>query len=567
MFAGAVREAVLSNPNIIQRINSDFVPIALKAALMQNPPNDDEGLLYREIGRSKIAPQGICVVNSSGKALDWALMFDNDKSVLAFLDHSARRFAQFPDAKHPVAAERYMKYPSQKLEDVADSDKILPIPDRHPEGRHCSATPPLPRGTIAARLFGRALDKDGKFLTDTVPQENYVEDRFEVPVVLQERLAKDAASAGTMRFRLGDELARQLVSHAYLGQLDVLPISPPGHLGNLKTCEIWAKAEIGDSGLVQLNIEGKSEAGGAMSDGQNVGDERFLQHEVKLSWKGIIEMKGNRFSRLFLVAGGSEKLKSGKINLQLNNRADVSILPGGHAIDINCGVRYGIIGEPVSAEEAGPYRAPSQRTLAGAQAERPREVPDQARRGLMAALGPAFMVFRDKVQKDIDVSDVQKQKLAKRLQITVQDTMQFLQKLGDKTPQEREQELNPYRQKMQEKLVAFLKATLKEEQLKRLRQLELQQQGPSALFIRPDLGKELKITDEQRQQFMGLIREMQMKIEALGKDSHTGGSPEEIHPKIKQIHMEQDSRIEALLSVTQAKQWKVMRGKLIVLDY
>ena len=49
MFAGAVREAVLSNPDVIRRINADFVPVALKAALVNRPPDDEEGLLYREI--------------------------------------------------------------------------------------------------------------------------------------------------------------------------------------------------------------------------------------------------------------------------------------------------------------------------------------------------------------------------------------------------------------------------------------------------------------------------------------------------------------------------------------
>ena len=103
MFAGAVREAVFSNPDVIRRVNADFVPVALKAGLVNNPPDDEEGRLCREIGRSKLAPQGICVVNSAGKVLAWTMMFDDDKSVLAFLDHSARRFAQFPDARKPVA--------------------------------------------------------------------------------------------------------------------------------------------------------------------------------------------------------------------------------------------------------------------------------------------------------------------------------------------------------------------------------------------------------------------------------------------------------------------------------
>ena len=41
MFAGAAREAVFSNPDVIRRVNADFIPVSLKAALV-NRPLDDE---------------------------------------------------------------------------------------------------------------------------------------------------------------------------------------------------------------------------------------------------------------------------------------------------------------------------------------------------------------------------------------------------------------------------------------------------------------------------------------------------------------------------------------------
>ena len=34
MFAGAAREAVFSNPEVVRRVNADFVAVALKAALV-----------------------------------------------------------------------------------------------------------------------------------------------------------------------------------------------------------------------------------------------------------------------------------------------------------------------------------------------------------------------------------------------------------------------------------------------------------------------------------------------------------------------------------------------------
>ncbi len=311
MFAGAAREAVFSNPNVIKRVNADFIPVALKAALVNRPPDDEEGLLYWEIGRSKPAPQGICVVNSAGKVLNWTLMFDDDKSVLAFFDHAKERFAKFPDATKPVAAEVYQKFPSQKRKDVADSGRDLPVLDRHPEGKHCPAEPPLRKGTVAVRLFGRALDKDGKPVADTVRQENYIEDRFNIEVETQEKLAKALAEAGKGPVKLPLEVTRQWVKQAYMGVLDVQPLDNPSRnpsrsKGELKKCDIGA-TKIGiDKGLTLWRVEGESEV---FIDDKMANAGPGDMHEVKLKWHGFIEMDGNRMTRLVLSAGGMEKLK------------------------------------------------------------------------------------------------------------------------------------------------------------------------------------------------------------------------------------------------------------------
>ncbi len=98
MFAGAAREVVFSNPEVVRRVNEEFIPVALKAAMVNNPPRGIEGALYAEIGRSKPAPQGICTVNSDGKVLAWALSFDDDRSILKFLDHVSDRYRQSPNA-------------------------------------------------------------------------------------------------------------------------------------------------------------------------------------------------------------------------------------------------------------------------------------------------------------------------------------------------------------------------------------------------------------------------------------------------------------------------------------
>ncbi len=554
MFAGAVREAVFSNPEVIRRVNADFIPVALKAALVNNPPKDEEGQLYGEIGRSKPAPQGICVANSAGKVLAWSLMFDDNGSVLAFLGHARKRFTQYPDAKRAVTAERYMKFPSMKLEDVEDGGKILAIPERHAEGKACPGQPGLPEGTVSARLFGRALDKSGKPVADTVRQENYVEDRFHVPVAMQEELGKSLTHAETDRFRLPDDLARLLVSHAYLGQLDVNPVGGvPGGKGALKQGAFWAqRIRAGDSDSVQIRIKGQSEAAGVSSDGQGR-DGRLWQHEVKLTWEGIIEMKKNRVLRLLLLACGSEKIKWGNDRQELKARADVALLPGGHAIDLGCGVRYGIIGEPVPPGQVETPGAPAEVT--------PHQIPDEARRHLLQVLGGPFLVFRDRVQEELKLSEKQKQKLMEKLPDYVQETMRVFQKVQDLKPQEREKEMQEHRRRSDEGLSVLLKHVLEVKQQERFLQLQLQQEGAFALLGQNEAFIKLKITGEQRKKFMEVVQDMQKKIEPLLKEVQKGSNPEEIRPKVMQIRKDHEIKIEAVLTETQKKMWQELVGK------
>ena len=62
---------------MIRRVNSDFVPVALKAALVNNPGDDEEGRLYREIARSGKSAEGfythLWVRDAAGR---WRIAYD-----------------------------------------------------------------------------------------------------------------------------------------------------------------------------------------------------------------------------------------------------------------------------------------------------------------------------------------------------------------------------------------------------------------------------------------------------------------------------------------------------------
>src|SRR5207244_741542 len=174
---------------------------------------------------------------------------------------------------------------------------------RHPEGKHCPAEPPLRQGTVAVRLFGRVL-KDGKPVADTVRQENYIEDRFNIAVQTQEKLAQALAAAGKGPVKLPLEVTRQWVKQAYLGVLDVQPLdNPGGGNGELKKCDFGAQKVASRvalaPGVTLWRVAGESDAfiDKKMANG-GPGD----LHEVKLKWHGFIEMDGKRVTRLVLSA-------------------------------------------------------------------------------------------------------------------------------------------------------------------------------------------------------------------------------------------------------------------------
>ena len=159
MYAGAAREAVFSVPAVITRIQADFVPLAFRATTVNGVDSvrddDNERWLYQRINRAKIAPQGICVLDSRGRVLVWTQMFNDDQGVLAFLDHSLKRFREETDAGPPVVTERYLRFPGERSGDSRDPTK-LPVIAVAPRGREGAASPGPPKRRRRPARWSRA---------------------------------------------------------------------------------------------------------------------------------------------------------------------------------------------------------------------------------------------------------------------------------------------------------------------------------------------------------------------------------------------------------------------------
>jgi hypothetical protein len=553
VYAGAAREAVFANAEVMRRIKDEFVPLALRAPLVNAPQSvgdPDERWLYERINRAKIAPQGICVLNSAGQVLAWVQMFDDDKSVQDFLDHAVARFRENADPRQHVVTERFMHFPSDRTGDGRDDAKLpAVIADGHAPGKKCPAAGgkgQMTPGSVVARLVGRALDAQVKPVADTVKQEHYVEDQFGIAPEMQHEVTRLLASSRDERVRLPESFAKICAAHAHLGHIDVQPCicmikGQAENKGEWRRCELWARKTA--SGW---HIDGESEVVSQLAiNGDGV-------HNVKLAWEGFLETSGNQISRFVLAGRGTEKLQFANNDNSRRKNDEVSFLPAGRPIDIECGVRYGIIAETIVPNEAGAGAVNGNASAA--------QIPEEAKRHIVEALGPPFLVFRDKVQGELQLTAEQKQKLEERLREIVQDAMQFFQKLQDAKPEERQNEHHQYQRKAQERLSTFLKDVLQDEQNKRLRQLMLQREGGFA-FGNDEISQALSLTNEQRKQFMTLVQEMEGKIRPLLQEAQTKGNPEEIRPKAMKIRDEYEKKIAALLTVEQKKQWQEMLGK------
>ena len=106
------------------------------------------------------------------------------------------------------------------------SGNVLPVLDRHPERMTAPPSRRCQRGrSLSGCSAGRG--KDGKPVTDTLRQENYVEDRFDIAIPTQEKLAKALADSGKAPVKLPPDVARQWVRQAHMSVLDVRPIDGP----------------------------------------------------------------------------------------------------------------------------------------------------------------------------------------------------------------------------------------------------------------------------------------------------------------------------------------------------
>ncbi len=335
MFAGAAREAVFGDPTMIQRVQSDAVPVSVMASRMDLPLPGPEGQVMAGLRRTRPAPQGIAALDPSGRPLLWALSFDDAGAAQAFVTRAAERVAN--GGGGPV--ERWMRFPSARLAD-APAESALDLPTAHVDER-CLAQRTPPTGALRVRAWGGLVERPQGALR----QEAYVEDATFVTAETQAGLAAASRTAGETAFDVPLPFARALASRAYLGMLDVAPFDGPGGGGS---GEVALRAQVSAryGPRLTLRFQGRS-MGRASNPGRDDGA-RF-DHTVELSWDGFVTIEGERVVDLALVARGTEALRwDPRVP---PSELEIRRLPAGRHIQVQGQVAYGLVGAPVPEAE------------------------------------------------------------------------------------------------------------------------------------------------------------------------------------------------------------------------
>jgi hypothetical protein len=165
--------------------------------------------------------------------------------------------------------------------------------------------------------------------------------------------------------------------------------------------------------------------------------------------------------------------------------------------------------------------------------------------------GVVGLLTNESVQKELKLGDEQIEKAKKAAEELRGKFREDAAKLKDATPAERAE----FVQKVSDEAYKVLNDVLKPEQVKRLKQIELQQTGLSS----PAAQKALKLTDEQKEKVKKIAEETTQKRREIMKEAQGDfkGAMEKVATLTKESHEKEG----AVLTDEQKKQWKEMTGE------
>ena len=171
--------------------------------------------------------------------------------------------------------------------------------------------------------------------------------------------------------------------------------------------------------------------------------------------------------------------------------------------------------------------------------------------------GAAMLVNNEAVQKELKLSEEEVTKAKEAVQEITEKFREEMTKARDLEGDEQRQKMREIMTKQGEETNAALAKVLKPEQVKRLKQIGVQQMGVMA-FTSPDVSKVLKLTDEQKEKVTSI--QMEQNEEMQGLRGNAGGDFQEMMKKMTTMRKEFTTKAVALLTPEQTKEWKELTG-------
>jgi Spy/CpxP family protein refolding chaperone len=171
---------------------------------------------------------------------------------------------------------------------------------------------------------------------------------------------------------------------------------------------------------------------------------------------------------------------------------------------------------------------------------------------------PSMLILNKSVQDELKLTDDQKSDLHK-----VQEKLTAAgQKARESGDREKGQEvMKAAHEETKKDLDKWKEASLKPEQTKRLKQIELQNGGLRA-FADADVQKSLNLTDKQKDEIKDISESTNKDVQEL-RASAQGDRQKfrEVRTKVEAIQKEAKEKVSGLLTEDQKKTWKEMVGE------
>jgi Spy/CpxP family protein refolding chaperone len=173
--------------------------------------------------------------------------------------------------------------------------------------------------------------------------------------------------------------------------------------------------------------------------------------------------------------------------------------------------------------------------------------------------GPGMLVNNKSVQKELQMTDDQAKKAREATQQVREKHQEEMQALREMDPQEAREKGTALMRTMSEEADKALADVLKPEQMKRLKQISLQQRGAQS-FTDPKVQEELKLTDDQKDKIKTINADFDKERGEIFQSMQNGGDREEAMKKFATLRTETVDKVKALLTDDQKKTWESITG-------